>query len=108
MRAWLLSKMASLSESFLAGEGHPSVFESQYLVYLECFVAASDGPVEDFWREFSNYSGGQALSNREVDRETLVASLRVFRQRYEGPSPHHFMTPKEGNVFAEMLENVGD
>ena len=123
MKDWLRQKMDSLALSFQEGAGEGAMFEAQYLIYLECLVAATKGPddapiVWEGWVEVCTEAategqGPLCLSSRVTDRGELVAALQRFQRRFEapkkGPRPRktrpHIHSEPEGDLFAFLSED---
>lgn len=95
MQVWLRGKLDHITQEFLEGCGTGAVFEAQYLAYLECAVADRQGSevagrVWDEWTEVCSRATPdgepvRCLSSRVLDREELVAALRRFQGRFDGP-----------------------
>jgi hypothetical protein len=93
MQTWLLDKLDHITEEFLGGGGFGTVFEAQYLAYLECLLTARGHPA-DIWtrlremRQKSTPPGEpvRSLSYVIEDRQELVDALLAFRAQFEGPS----------------------
>jgi hypothetical protein len=101
---WVATKIQEIVKAFEGGEGYGDIFESQYLVYLECLVASRGRDPTSLWdswrsriRSVAALSKGDTVQgmNRYLrDRTTgtllrtaLVTELESFRQRWcpDGP-----------------------
>lgn len=104
MQEWLRDKLDQLTKEFLSGEGPDVVFEAQYLVYLECLVAATKGTksAHKVWVDWHSLcvqktpEGEQpsSLSYRIGTREELVLALQLLKSQFEGPTRRVFRAPK--------------
>lgn len=93
MTAWLASKLDKITADFRQGHGNAVIYESQFLCYLECYVAAREGDPAEVWKKYeasakeASPEGGQVLAHsyRIKNRDELADWLVTFRRSFEGP-----------------------
>ncbi len=97
MISWLRDKLDQITGEFLGGGGYGTVFEAQFLAYLECYVAARGGDPTTVWsklrqrqQEIPEGEEVRSFSHTITDRQELVDVLQTFRRQFEGPRKSNY------------------
>lgn len=103
MRAWLSSKLGSITKEYLDGGSYGDIYEAVFLSYLECLVAARNGDPCSVWsahmeriEALRGEEPVQPLNRLLPDRQALVDEMRALERRLVGmPVSRQFIAPHQ-------------
>ena len=109
VRAWLSAKLQAITAEYIGGDGYGDVYESTFLAYLECLVAARKGDPGKVWTAhlarvdaIRGEEPAQPLNRLLPDRQALVDELKALeRQLVGGPVSKQFIAPKQAKALDE-------